>query len=295
MIDAFYNLKITQIVIKEKTLMSDKTKKIIKISILIALVAIICFSVWQLISKSIYEKKAKEEYEKLSQYTEVTENVIEDDVIEPVIEPQIAEESMEVVEVEAVPSDFFVDFPELDAINSDLKGWIVINSVDISYPLVQGDDNEYYLEHSFEKENLSAGCIFVDYENNGDFSDLNTYIYGHNMKNKTMFGSLKNIIDDESLLEADPYIYIYTPEYKLTYKIFSYYITRYDSDRFELIETQNELEEYEDVASELSLTNFDYEYTGEKIITLTTCNGAPGSPTRLLVHAALVEELKILY
>ena len=275
--------------------MSDNTKKIIKMSIIIALVAIICFSVWQIISKSIYEKKAKEEYEKLSQYTEVTENVIPKDVADPVVEPKIDEESIEIVEVESVSSDFFVNFPELNTINPDLKGWIVINSVGISYPLVQGEDNEYYLEHSFEKEELSAGCIFVDYENSGDFSDLNTYIYGHNMKNKTMFGSLKNIIDDESLLEADPYIYIYTPEYKLTYKIFSYYIARYDSDRFELIETQKELEVYESVAMDLTLAAFDNEYSGNKIITLTTCNGAPGSPSRLIVHAVLEEELKIYY
>ena len=275
--------------------MKDKKNKIIKITILIVLLAVIGFSIWKLVSDAIYAKTAKEEYERLSQYTEVTENIVEETVPEAVIEPEVEEETQEVPVIDPVPTDFFVDFPELSSINSDIKGWLVINSLEISYPLVQGEDNEFYLEHSFEKENLSAGSIYVDYENSGDFSDLNTYIYGHNMKNRTMFGSLKKIIDDESLLEEDPYIYIYTPEYKFTYKIFSYYITRYDSDRYELIETDKELEEYEAVAAELSLAPFEYEYSGNKIITLITCSGAPSSPNRLLVHGVLTEELKISY
>ncbi|MFR3321064.1 MAG: sortase domain-bontaining protein [Lachnospiraceae bacterium] len=78
--------------------------------------------------------------------------------------------------------------------NSDIVGWLRIRALDISYPVVQGKDNDYYLHRTFEKTDNFAGCLFVNSYNMGDFTDQNTIIYGHNMKNGSMFGKLSRIL-----------------------------------------------------------------------------------------------------
>ena len=85
-----------------------------------------------------------------------------------------------------------VDFEELQKMNSDVIGWIEVEAIpEISYPIVRGEDNDYYLHRTFKKANNSAGSIFVDYRNGQYFGDCNTIVYGHNMKNGSMFGKLK--------------------------------------------------------------------------------------------------------
>ncbi len=89
-----------------------------------------------------------------------------------------------------------IDFTQLLSVNSDIVGWLRIRALDISYPVVQGKDNDYYLHRTFEKTDNFAGCLFVNSYNMGDFTDQNTIIYGHNMKNGSMFGKLKNFVND---------------------------------------------------------------------------------------------------
>lgn len=86
-----------------------------------------------------------------------------------------------------------IDFDKLYEINSDTRGWIKIDSLGISYPIMQYTDNEYYLKKNTYKEDSISGSIFLDYRNNG-FDDRHTIIYGHNMKNDSMFGKLDEIL-----------------------------------------------------------------------------------------------------
>ena len=104
--------------------------------------------------------------------------------------------------------EFTVDFSGLKELNPDCIGWIRFENIDISYPIMQGEDNEYYLKHTFEGQAVTAASIFMDANNHADFSDQNTFIYGHNMKDKTMFGKLNNYKDEEFYKE-NPYFYIY--------------------------------------------------------------------------------------
>ena len=92
---------------------------------------------------------------------------------------------------------FSVDFDALQKQNPDCIGWIYFENMDISYPIMQGEDNEFYLKHTFEKTSLAAASIFMDYQNASDFSDMNTFIFGHNMKNNSMFGLLGDFKDKE--------------------------------------------------------------------------------------------------
>ena len=80
-----------------------------------------------------------------------------------------------------------VDFESLQKVNEDIIGWIRVSALGISYPIAQSTDNDYYLHRTFERVDNFAGCIFMEYQNHSDFSDKNTIIYGHNMKNGSCF------------------------------------------------------------------------------------------------------------
>jgi len=83
-----------------------------------------------------------------------------------------------------------VNFPSLEKINSHCVGWITIPNTNINYPIVKNDDNEYYLNHNFEKSENKGGAIFMDYRLKEDFSNFNTILYGHNMKDGSMFADV---------------------------------------------------------------------------------------------------------
>ena len=87
-----------------------------------------------------------------------------------------------------------VDFNELLSKNSDTVGWIEVKGTNINYPIVQTTNNEYYLNHAFDKTKNDAGWVFMDYRNDAKNFDQNTIIYAHSRYNQTMFGSLKNIL-----------------------------------------------------------------------------------------------------
>ena len=104
-----------------------------------------------------------------------------------------------------------IDFEGLRKINEDLVAWIQIPGIGLDYPVVQGEDNEYYLYHTFQKENNKAGSIFLDYRNHDDFTDRRVILYGHNMKDGSMFSNLKQYQDSVFRKNSDS-AYLYLPE-----------------------------------------------------------------------------------
>lgn len=120
----------------------------------------------------------------------------------------------ELTEEETGPIDLqhriTVDFPALKKINPDVVGWIRLECTDIDYPVVRTDNNDYYLNHLFSGEKNNNGSIFVDYRNTGDFSDKNTVIYGHHMKNGMMFSPLEKY-KNQAFYDANPTITLLTP------------------------------------------------------------------------------------
>lgn len=103
-----------------------------------------------------------------------------------------------------------IDFAGLQSINPEVIGWIDIPGTDISYPVVQSEDKNHYLDYSADGTRNRAGAIFVDHRNASDFSEPNTIIYGHRMNNGSMFGNL-NAYADSAYAAEHPYIYIYVP------------------------------------------------------------------------------------
>lgn len=128
----------------------------------------------------------------------------------------------------------------------------------------------------------------MDFLNRTDLSDYNTIIYGHNMRNGTMFGSLKKLLNDASYVEEDPYFYIFTKDKAFMYEIASVYITNQTSDTYNLIETEENQKEYIDYILKSSTWLWDKEISSQdKIVTLSTCHGLH-TTNRTVVHGVLV-------
>lgn len=190
-----------------------------------------------------------------------------------------------------------IDFDKLQEYNEELYAWIHIPNTKIDYPVAQHDgDNEYYLKHNMYGEPEFAGTIYTEQYNNKDFSDPNTILYGHNMRNGSMFQNL-HLFRDAEFFEENQYVYVYTPSHKLTYHIFAAY--EYDDRHlmksFDFSDEKVFATYLEDVFHVRSMNaNIRQEESvtkDDKIITLSTCVGGNTS-ARYLVQAVLVKDEK---
>ena len=183
-----------------------------------------------------------------------------------------------------------VDLNSLIARNSDTVGWIKVEGTKVNYPVVQTDNNEYYLSHAFNKTANAGGWIFADYR--GNFTDFgrNTIIYGHNLNNKTMFGSLPStLLSSGWQNNADNhYIKISTTNANTVWKIFSVYTIEPETYYLKTGFTDTSFQTFIDTIKERSFYNFNTEVTIEdKILTLSTCDDT--GHKRMVTHAKLVK------
>ena len=187
---------------------------------------------------------------------------------------------------------FSVDFEKLLEMNSDVVGWIRFDEPsEINYPVVQGRDNEEYLKRTFEANTNKLGTLFVDVNNPGDFSGRNTFIYGHNMKNGSMFAQLLKYKDD-SFYKEHPYFYIYTPVGKVrTYEIFSAGVVKDTSDSYIMDYADDAaFQTYIDYIKQQSAYPTSAEVTtASKIVSLSTCTNVRDDE-RFLVHGVMINE-----
>lgn len=187
---------------------------------------------------------------------------------------------------------FSVDFEKLLEMNSDVVGWIRFDEPsEINYPVVQGRDNEEYLKRTFEANTNKLGTLFVDVNNPGDFSGRNTFIYGHNMKNGSMFARLLKYRND-SFYKEHPYFYIYTPDGKVrTYEIFSAGVVKDTSDSYIMDYADDAaFQTYIDYIKQQSAYPTSAEVTtASKIVSLSTCTNVRDDE-RFLVHGVMIKE-----
>mgnify|MGYP005775347521 CR=1 FL=1 len=263
---------------------SKKPKKKGDIVLTLALIvagAVFCFAAYNLFHIYTEYKKGTDEYNHIEQMA-VTERA-----------PESTEEASDTEQGPQPPFD--VDFAALQGVNPDVVGWIYIEALDgISYPVVQGEDNEEYLHTTYEKNYNFAGTIFIDYENSRDFTDCNTLVYGHNMKNGSMFGRLKNFSEDQTTYEKSKYFWIFTPEKDYRYEIISAYTTGVNSDTYTLFKGPgDEFQEYLDTIKGYSeIETDDTELTiKDRIVTLSTCTG--NDATRYVVQGRLADSVDV--
>ena len=187
-----------------------------------------------------------------------------------------------------------IDFGRLKDLNPDLYAWITIDGTVIDYPVAQNSagDNTYYLHHNMYGQYQFAGCIFTEYPNARDFSDPLTVMYGHNMRNGSMFHALHSFLDRD-FFDSHESFYVYTATNRYTYRIFAAYLF---DDRHLLntaeLESPNNFEKYlNEIKTTYSVTG-NYRDVGElnadsRILTLSTCVGGDHA-RRCLVQAVLV-------
>ena len=186
-------------------------------------------------------------------------------------------------------SNFTVDFNSLTENNSDCIGWIRINGTNISYPIVQTIDNDFYLTHNINKEKNGAGSIFADYRNNFDILDQNTIIYGHNRRNGSMFSNLKYYLDTEFCSNKNyQYFNFYTVKQKYLAEIFSIYKITSEKISINLnYESESDFKEAIAIWKNKSIYDFNSDVSeSDKIITLYTCDN--NTNYRILIHAKLI-------
>lgn len=274
--------------------------KLEKIIVIIASIAAIV-AVGMILKTARDYKTASEEYDSLKQFAseEVAENTEPTEQVSGIapIELEEPEEKKKELALNTNREDFpdiEVDFTALREKNPDMVGWLYVGSCGISYPIVQGEDNDYYMHHTFEGNANASGAIIMDYRDDKYMKDWNTFIYGHNMKNGSMFGSLKKLLKDDTLYDQDPYIYVYLPGYIYRYKIFSYYKDKPDSKMYWTPDTLQEYREYIRDALSLSVRQCNVETSEENnMVTLVTCSGSGEGKMRFFVHGEFIDRYRL--
>lgn len=184
-------------------------------------------------------------------------------------------------------SSLAVDFDALCAVNDEVIGWLYCPDTVINYPVALGTDNEYYLYHLYDGTWNSAGTLFVDCGNTGGFSDANILIYGHHMKNGTMFRCLDGY-ETQEYYEEHPVMWLLTPAQNYKVVLFSAYVTPSDSDTYAIYSGVSEslytyLEECKaksDFTCDVNVRDY------AKFVVLSTCN-YDYDDARYVVHGAL--------
>ena len=180
-----------------------------------------------------------------------------------------------------------LDLEALREVNPDVIGWILIPDTEVNYPLLQGSDNDYYLNHTWDGRKNTVGSIYLEQLNSPDFTDFNTIVYGHNMKDGSMFASVRNY-QQQRYWEAHPYVYIRTDLGVYRYEIFSSYLADVDSNTYAMHYTREDSRNTyigNVLESSAIQTGIRPEAT-DRMLTLSTCSGK-GHTTRWVVHARL--------
>ncbi|MBC1607806.1 class B sortase [Listeria welshimeri] len=165
------------------------------------------------------------------------------------------------------------ELKSLQKLNKDMAGWLTIADTEIDYPILQSTDNDYYLHHNYKNEKARAGSIFKDYRNTNEFLDKNTIIYGHNMKDGSMFADLRKYLDKD-FFKAHPTFSYESGLANYKVEIFSVYETTTD---FYYIETdfpgKQDFADYLEKVQQQSIYKSNVKVSSkDRIITLSTCD-----------------------
>lgn len=284
---------------KEKSIKNEKLQ--IALIILCTLIFIGC-AIWLILYLVDAGKGAKQADSLKAEYIMVEGEPVDGEVSQPG-EPIDTEEPKEKVVIDGREYDDFaeldvserkIDFASMQAdVNEDIYAWVYVPGTKVDYPILQrSGNNDFYLDHDLNGKKASCGSIYTENYNKKDFNDNHTVVYGHNMKNGSMFKSLRNY-DDKDFFEENKYIYVYTEADTRVYEIFGAY--EYTDEHLLLnYKTDNAggFQKYLDMVKKQpdASGHFNRELTvnsGDKIITLSTCiSGKDGS--RYLVQGKLI-------
>lgn len=229
--------------------------------------------------KSREYREAEETYESLNQYMPVKETAGP---------PNLPGADPETTGMEKKTEDpaAGIDFDSLEEINPDFAGVLYIPVLGLKYPIARSKDNSEYMHTTYDGTQNSAGSIFLDCNCSPQYNDLNTFLFGHNMRDGSMFGSLKKFRQDASLVDQDPSVYIFLSDKTIRYRIFAYYTTQIGSSTYDSFVGEDAYRQYIAYLEKKSLYHTDeVDLSGcHPILTLSTCTSRV-KDERFVVHA----------
>ena len=249
------------------------------------------FSGYKFFSEYFTYQKGKDDYREVNEAITVLSEESTDNADESAETSESGESGGEEAEESAEYPALTIDYDELEAENPDFVGVIYIPALELYYPVAHSRDNAEYLTTTFSGKSNPCGSIFLDKNASADLTDLNSFIFGHNMKNETMFGSLKEFLKQDGLCDSDPYVYIYTKDKVYKYHIFSYFVCSVNDSLYNNVSDHDGYDAYVEKCksrSEYKKSSDTYEddfssYT--PLITLSTCY-ATGHVNNFVVAAA---------
>lgn len=244
-----------------------RNKKVMIIRIILFIIIIVC--VINIIKWLLENKKNKDLLNDMTTLVKVANTI-----------------NIEETEVE----QYTVEFEKLKDKNPDIFAWIKVKGTSIEYPIVQAKDNLYYLTHSLDNNYNSAGWIFADYRNKIDGTDKNLVIYGHNRRDGSMFGTLKDVLKKEWYdTSENQYITFETEDKPEIYQVFSVYQIKAEDYYIKTdFNNDKEFEDFINTIKSRSIKDFKNEVTkADNIITLSTCGN--DNRYRVVLHAKKME------
>lgn len=259
----------------------SKPKKYILTIIIFILTAIAIFSFIKIILWYIDNQKTKEQIANLSKNATI-------------IEKEDTSNTLYFCTKDCKKNKFInVDFTDIEKQNNEVVGWVEIPGTNINYPFVQHKNNTYYLTHSFDKTYNESGWVFLDYRNNINELNTNTIIYAHGRIDGTMFGSLKDTLNDTWQQNKENHVVkISTPYTNYIFEVFSiYHIPTTNDYLYTSFNNNKEYQDFIELITKRSLYNFNttMQEQEEKIITLSTCYN---NKEKMVLHAKLLKQEK---
>jgi len=253
----------------KKEIKSNNIRKLILLAILFLFIILFAVSGIKILN---YIKDSKENEK------------IFDEIAKYIVVQEVSDDSIK------YNSKYKIDFESLKQKNNDTVGFLKVKGTDIEQVVVKTKDNNYYLSHNFEKSQNNAGWIFADYRNNFDGTDKNIIIYGHNMRNGTMFSSLKNVLNsDWKENEENRYITFITENEYAIYEVFSVYQIENEDYYMKTSFNGKEFDTFINTIKKRSKYNFNVDINdNDKILTLSTCGD--NNKDRVILHAKKIVE-----
>jgi sortase B len=279
---------------KDEKIKRSGLKQVLVYVIVVILVGVIAYEGYGIYEEEHERKIAVQEYDDIaSQAVSVS----------PQKDPDTGKESVAIDEETGIP-ELSIDFDMLSSQNSDFIGWLYWDfdvegdkyDFTLNYPIVKENYANQYLHVTFTGERNSSGCIFLDEYSDETFMGYNDFLFGHNMRNGTMFGSLdylyKNTNKEE--MSSEPlYFYVYTKEATFKYVVYTYESTNNGNDTvYAIIDDDEGYDKYVERLG--TITNYkcpiDVSFEDRpEILNLSTCNGQRGSSKRFVIHGVKVD------
>lgn len=261
-------------------------KKAIFVLLIVILLGVLCYSLWQIVGITAEYQGGENSYDELEQFVVIPETEpVEDEPVNQSHTEQAEAETQSPTQPEPLWPE--VDFAALAEVNDDVVAWIYVPGTQINYPVVQGKDNDYYLNHLFNGKRNSSGCIFLDCGAERDFTSMNSVLHGHHMKNGSMFAAVCKY-KTQKFYDEHPMGMLLTPHGNYEIRFFAGYVCSTEANAWDIGFEEADFAKWLDKGIRKSYFDADVIPTTEdRVITLSTCS-YEYDDARFVIHGILV-------